>query len=240
MLTWKNRNDNPDHMLLNEQFMNACRDYSYLVNRDYPERGAIKMVGDRYRLTRDQRTVLYRGITGEEKSRMRRSLLVSNIKNKTLAVDGYNVLFSLLNYRLGRFTFIATDNVMRDAGSLHGKLRDESTFRECVLLMMDFLTFMQPASVDIFLDSPVSHSEKHAREIREILDKLSLPGTCQVIRSADFALKHFPYEVLATSDTVIMEKAFRPVVDLPRMILEKQYQAGFINISDLLLLPGAD
>jgi hypothetical protein len=240
MLTRQDRNSNPDHMLLNEHFMSACRDYSYLVNRYYPERGAVKMVGDRYRLTRDQRTVLYRGISEEERSRLRRSLLVGNIKNKTLGVDGYNVIFSLLNYRLGRFTFIATDNVMRDAGSLHGRLRDEITFHECVLLMMDFLTFMQPASVDIFLDSPVSHSEKHARAIREILEKSSFPGTCQVIRSADFALKNFPYEVLATSDTVIMEKASRPVVDLPRMILEKQYQADFINISDLLLLPGTD
>jgi hypothetical protein len=240
MLTWHNRNYNRNHMLLNEQFMNACRDYSYLVNRYYPERGTIKMVGDRYRLTRDQRTVLYRGITANEKSQMRKSMLVGNIRNRTLAVDGYNVLFTLLNYRLGRFTFIATDNVLRDAGSLHGKLRDESTFLACVLLMTDFLTLMQPASVDIFLDSPVSHSEKHAQAIREILNKCSFPGTCQVIRSADFALKHFPYEVLATSDTVIMEKASRPVVDLPRMILEKQYQADFINISDLLLLPGSD
>ena len=49
--------------MLNEFFMNACKDYAYLINRNYPERGTLKLVGDRYRLTRDQRTILYRGIS---------------------------------------------------------------------------------------------------------------------------------------------------------------------------------
>jgi hypothetical protein len=227
-------------LLLNDHFMEACRDYAYLMNRQYPERGAIKMVGDRYRLTRDQRTVLYRGISSGERSALRSSWIVQEMKGRTLAVDGYNVLFSLLNYRLGRFTFISTDNLLRDAGSLHGRLRDQKTFHECVALLMDFLVTLQPSSVDVFLDSPVSHSEKHAQVILEMLEQCHLRGSCQVIHSADFALKHFPYEVLATSDTVIIEKAARPVIDLPRMILEKYYQVDLIRIGDLLQLSGAD
>ncbi len=220
--------------------MEACRDYAWLMNRHYPERGAIKLVGDRYRLTRDQRTVLYRGISSGERSTIRKSWLVQETKGLALAVDGYNVLFSLLNYRLGRFTFIATDNLLRDAGSLHGRLRDQNTFRECVALLMDFLVTLQPASVDIFLDSPVSHSEKHAQVVRDMLEQCHLAGNCQVIRSADFALKHMPYDVLATSDTAIIEKAARPVIDLPRMILEKHYQADLIRIGDLIQLSGTD
>jgi hypothetical protein len=240
MMIVQNTNDSINHALLNEYFIDACRDYSVLMNRHYPERGALKLVGDRYRLSRDQRTVLYRGISSAETSVFRKSLLVQEMRDEVVAVDGYNVLFTLLNYRLGRFTFIATDNVLRDAGSLHGRLRDERTFRECVILLMDFLASGQPSSVDIFLDSPVSHSEKHALAIRDMLKKWNLTGTCQTIRSADFALKNFQNGILATSDTVIIEKAVRPVVDLPRLILEKQYDADFIKISDLLALPGPD
>jgi len=220
--------------------MEACRDYAYMVNRLYPERGAIKLVGDRYRLTRDQRTVLYRGISSREKSELRKSRLVQEIKGLTLAVDGYNVLFSLLNYRLGRFTFIANDNFLRDAGSLHGRLRDEKTFQDCLSQLIDFLVSRQPARVDVFLDSPVSHSERHAQMIREMLASYCLLGECQVLHSADFALKHFRHDVLATSDTVIIERAERPVADLPRMILEKYYNADLIRITDLLRLPGTD
>lgn len=221
--------------LLDDRFIHACQDYFFLMNRYYPERGAIKMVGDRYKLTRDQRTVLYRGISSEHRSAVRRSLLVHDFADRSVAVDGYNVLFSLLNYRLGRFTFIATDNILRDAGSLHGRLKDESTFLECIGLMMEFLVGGKPAAVDVFFDSPVSHSQMHAGETRKIMEKLNIHGSCYVIRSADFALKNFPYEIVATSDTVIIEKADRPVIDLARMILEEKYQAELIKMIDLVV-----
>jgi hypothetical protein len=215
--------------MLNELFRNACKDYAYLINRNYPEPGTLKLVGDRYRLTRDQRTVLYRGISSAEKSALRKAKLVKDIGNKTLAIDGYNVLFSLLNYRLGRFTFISTDDVLRDAGSLHG-----------IKILAKHLSAMHPLQVEVFLDSPVSHSERHAELITDIFQQYSLVTHCRVIRSADYGLKHLPFDVLATSDSVIIENAEAGVVDLPRIILEKQYHAVLVKIADLLLFPVPD
>jgi hypothetical protein len=223
--------------MLNEFFKKACKDYAYLVNRNYPERGTLKLVGDRYRLTRDQRTVLYRGITSVEKSELRKVKLVNDIQCKTLAIDGYNVLFSLLNYRLGRFTFISTDGVLRDAGSLHGKLKDEELFMDCITTLAKHLSAMYPSQVEVFLDSPVSHSERHAQVITDTFQQYNLAASCRVIRSADYGLKHLPFEVLATSDSVIIENTEARVVDLPRIILEKQYQAELVNIIDLLSFP---
>jgi len=226
--------------MVNGGFINACKDYAYLINRNYPERGTLKLVGDRYRLTRDQRTVLYRGISSAEKSDRRRNKLVKDIAGKRLAVDGYNVIFSLLNYRLGRFTFISTDDVFRDAGSLHGKLKDEEMFIDCIKMLAKHLSVMHPSLVEVFLDSPVSHSERHAHAISEVFQQFSIQCNCQVIRSADFALKHLSFDVLATSDSVIIEYTETKVVDLPRIILEKQYDADLVRISDLLLLPVPD
>jgi hypothetical protein len=226
--------------MLSDSFRSACKDYAYLINRNYPERGTLKLVGDRYRLTRDQRTVLYRGISSVEKSLLRKARMVKEIENKTLAIDGYNVLFSLLNYRLGRFTFISTDDVLRDAGSLHGKLKDEGMFAECIHILANHLSAMHPSQVDVFLDSPVSHSEKHAQIITDIFHQFSLTVNCRVIRSADYGLKHLPFEVLATSDSVIIENAETGVIDLPRTILEKEYKAELVKISDLLLFPVPD
>jgi hypothetical protein len=226
--------------MLNELFRNACKDYAYLINRNYPEPGTLKLVGDRYRLTRDQRTVLYRGISSAEKSALRKAKLVKDIGNKTLAIDGYNVLFSLLNYRLGRFTFISTDDVLRDAGSLHGRLKDEEMFMDCIKILAKHLSAMHPLQVEVFLDSPVSHSERHAELITDIFQQYSLVTHCRVIRSADYGLKHLPFDVLATSDSVIIENAEAGVVDLPRIILEKQYHAVLVKIADLLLFPVPD
>jgi hypothetical protein len=215
-------------------FVSACKDYAYFINRNYPERGTLKLVGDRYRLTRDERTVLYRGVSSAEKSVLRKAKLVKEIEDKTVAIDGYNVLFTLLNYRLGRFTFVSTDDVLRDAGSLHGKLKDEEMFIDCIKILAKHLSVMPPLQVDVFLDSPVSHSEKHAQVITDIFRQFNLPINCQVIRSADYGLTHMPFDVLATSDSVIIDNAEGGVVDLPRMILEKQYNANPVKIADLL------
>jgi len=220
--------------LLADNFIQACHDYSYLINRHFPERGILKLIGDRYRLTGDQRTVLYRGISSQEKSAIRRSMLVSSVKGQTLAIDGYNVIFTLLNYRLGRIMFICTDEILRDAGSLHGRLRDEVTFLACVDLMLDYLSGIHLYQVDVYLDSPVSHSEKHACLIREGMQMRNINGACTVIKSADWALKQYNHGILVTSDTAIIEKALKPVYDLPRKILESNYHADFPEISELL------
>jgi len=218
----------------NNDFRSACRDYFYLINRKYPERGSLKIVGDHYRLTRDDRTVLYRGISPAQKCEMRRSKLVSNISGKAVFIDGYNVLFTLLNYRLGRITFVSNDSILRDAGSLHGKLRDQKTFTSCVDLMIAYLSASGAILVQIYLDSPVSHSEQHALAIQEKLHEAGLGGQCYVVRSADWALKQAVNGIIATSDTVIIDHSSLPVADLPREILEKNYQAKFLDISGLL------
>ena len=215
-------------------FIHACKDYAYLVNRKFPERGVLKLVGDRYRLSGDQRTVLYRGISSQQRSGIRNSLRVSEIKGKELIIDGYNVLFTLLNYRLGKITFISTDNFLRDAGSLHGKLHDEDTFSECVSLLAAYLVIKQPCRTDIYLDSPVSHSERHAQRIREELIRNKLTGECHVIKSADWALRQIREGVIATSDTAIIEKAQVPVIDLPKEILNYAYKAEFPEINRLI------
>ena len=226
--------NNTNKGLLNENFRNACRDYFYLVDREFPERGVLKLVGDRYRLDGDQRTVLYRGISSNKRSEVRKSLLTNDLEGKELVIDGYNVLFTLLNYRLGRILFISTDNYLRDAGSLHGKLHDENTFEECTDLMLGYLKSKKPASAAIYLDAPVSHSGRHADLINTKLQLNEVPGACYVIRSADWALKQQQSALIATSDTAIIEKAFTSVIDMPRNILERTYKATFPELAGLI------
>jgi hypothetical protein len=144
---------NPETLITGD-FKAACHDYFYLLSKGYPERGSLKMVGDRYRLSRDQRSVLYRGISPEPESAKRNSRLVPVSQAMHLVIDGYNVLFTILNYRLGRMVFLSTDGMLRDAGSLHGKLRDDRILEECIEDLLAALTPSCPASVDIFLDAP--------------------------------------------------------------------------------------
>ena len=219
--------------LLTAEFNKACQDYFYMINRHFPERGCLKLVGDRYRLGGDQRTILYRGISSRERSLARKARLVTDIRNTSLVIDGYNVLFTLLNYRLGRYTFISTDGILRDAGSLHGRLRDEATFSACFGLLVNHLAAQRPQRAEIFFDAPVSHSARHTTLIRQMLVDRGLQGACFVVRSADYSLKQAVNGILATSDTAIIDHTVLPVTDLSRAVLEQAYNADFLLIQDI-------
>jgi hypothetical protein len=223
-----NANGLPD-----ENFRFACRDYAYLMDRHYPERGALKLAGDRYRLSRDQRTVLYRGISPADVSARRKLRITTKVEGLTLGIDGYNVLFTLLSYRLGRLTFLATDGILRDAGAIHGRLKDENLLLECMDLLADYLSNAKPSRAEVFFDAPVSHSERHAGMLAEMLQRAGVTGSCHVIPSADYGLRHGTFDLVATSDTGIIDGSNAKVLDIPRVILLMVYGAGWLDISGL-------
>ncbi len=57
-------------------FRQAIEDYRYLKNRRYPDKAALKLVGDRWRLGTLQRNCLFRAVFAEEDCRLRRAKLV--------------------------------------------------------------------------------------------------------------------------------------------------------------------
>ncbi|MBN2213205.1 MAG: DUF434 domain-containing protein [Bacteroidales bacterium] len=223
-----------NNCLRSEAFLNGLRDYFYLINRNFPEKGTLKLVGDRYRLNGDQRTILYRGITSEEKAGRRTGRLSVEIKDKYLLIDGYNVLFTLLNYRLGRITFISNDRIVRDAGSLHGKLRDEDLFMETLDLLFDFLTEHKPSFVHFYIDSPVSLSTFHNRIINEKIRKNEISGICEIVKSPDQSLKKHSEGIIATSDSVIIDKTGNAITDLPCLVLKSGFRARFVDLNEIL------
>jgi hypothetical protein len=151
-----------------------------------------------------------------------------------LVVDGYNVLFTILNYRLGRMVFISTDDILRDAGSLHGKLRDDNLFLECIEDLFQALANIDPAGIDLFLDAPVASSHRHQQLIGQRLSNFGLPGTCTLGQSADRDIRSLSAGILVSSDTVLIEKTSFPVVDLARFVLESRYGAEFFRLQEMI------
>ncbi|MBA7565919.1 hypothetical protein ES708_07606 [subsurface metagenome] len=183
--------------LNNKNFEKGLADYFYLIDRNYPEKGALKLVGDRYRLTTVFRTILYRGVSSSESSLKRMNRLV-DIPSEELIIDGYNILFTLLNYRLGRFVFISTDSLCRDAGSLFGKIRNEKLFNECLSVLIEYLADFKDVVLTIYLDAPVSFSRNHKYQIEELLKYNKLEGKVHVVRSADMKIKEHTSGLFAT------------------------------------------
>ncbi len=223
-----------NELLNTENFRKGAQDYFYLQDRNYPQKGTLKLVGDRYKLSGDQRTVLYRGISSTQLSNSRKTRLITSIKGKNLYIDGYNVLFTILNYRLGRIVFISTDGILRDAGSLHGKIRNDELFYGCITLLFDLFTVEKPAYLNIFLDSPVSHSAKHKNIIDKAMEESCFNGDCKLVKSPDLEIKQNTDGIICSSDTDILDRTGNNIADIPRAVLDKNFRPGFCKIIDIL------
>lgn len=216
-----------------EVFSKAIKDYHYLVDNKYPEKGSLKLVGDRYRLSTEERTILYRGVCSSAQRKLICQRLIKQ-DGGLLIIDGYNVLITLLNYRLGHKVFISTDNMCRDAGALFGKIRDEQRFSECIELLLNYLKSAGYSAFTIYLDEPVSKSRQHSILLQEELTHRSLAGTVELVRSADEALSTHRSGVLATSDSAILMHSVLPVLDIPRYIIENHYHARLTDLYAIL------
>lgn len=220
-------------IIQNEEFRQALNDYYYLINGHYPEKGSLKLVGDRYQLSTELRTILYRGISSAEAVTKRKQRITKS-PTRTLAIDGYNVLFTLLNYRLGRFVFISNDGICRDAGSLFGKIRNTSLFNECASMLIDYLSKFKDTSILLYLDSPVSFSKNHQKLLQQSAYMSRIQMEVLLVKSADQSLLEDTSYVIATSDSVLIDNLKKSILDIPKTIIENKYNYSMIDLGSLL------
>lgn len=215
-------------------------DYTYLLERGYPTKASLKLVGDRYRLSASHRTILFRGVTTREAASRRRKTLTRSCRSEVLRIDGYNVLFTVGNYLLGRELFIAVDGFLRDAGETHGGGMPQEVFDRAVELTVSFLADSRPSSVEFVFDRPISHSGQTAARMKEILTAAAIAGTSVTEPSADAVLKSGD-GVVATSDSAIIDGLIRRrnsiglagsprTFDLARHVLGRHFR---IDVADL-------
>ena len=214
---------------MRSDFRSAVRDYLYLLDKGYPQTPAVSLVGDRYRLPGTERIMLIRGLCPTGKARERRSKLTAVPPSPEVCLDGYNVLFTILNYRQGKRLFIASDGFLRDAGGLHGRVRDQDLLADIARDLVGFLRLRRVEKALVLLDAPVSRSGEHAALFRELLAGAGLAGGCEVCASADGRLKALNPPCPATSDTGIIDALPGPVYDLARDYLETNHSPAFFT-----------
>jgi hypothetical protein len=141
----------------------------------------------------------------------------------------------LLNYRLGRFVFISTDCICRDAGSLFGKIKKEKFFIECMTILAEYLNEIKPDFSKIYFDAPVSMSKVHKKHLEAFLEQSNVKSSVQLVVSADTAIIDSPDGTIATSDSAIIDHCSKPVLDIPRSVIEQKYKTELYNLKDILI-----
>lgn len=202
------------------QLLDAADDIRYLLNRGYPRKPALELVGNRHQLTSNQRHLLHRGVFSEEDSRRRREakVTIKRLQGQDLAIDGHNVLITIEAGLSRRPLIHADDGFIRDISGLSGHFRKTSKTEEAIRLMLDVLKKIEPRRVLFLFDAPISKSGILAREVRNLLVKEGLPGDAEAVKVPEDVLVGFP-GIVATSDTAIIDHT-RRVVDLAGYIIQ--------------------
>lgn len=214
--------------------MAAIGDYRLLLDRGYPVTATIKLVGDRYRLDRSERFILFRGVLDEASSAFIRGKILATLAPESeIGVDGYNVLFTLINYRRGHPLFIGTDGLLRDAGGAHGRFEREEDLLFAAELFCRRLVELKPKHLSLYLDAPVSHSGQHRKLWEETCSRFGILAAAETVQNADLPLQDFTGTAVASSDSRIALKSRAPIFDLARHILEREYGREFIDLGAL-------
>jgi hypothetical protein len=199
----------------------AVDDLRYLLSRGYGRISAVKFVGDKYVLDKPQRLLLYRGIYPPEGASAHQKKMVgsADISQSELSIDGFNVLWTVDGALKGRPLYLCDDGFVRDISAIHGSVMGEDVSRPLGLIII-VLKDLNPKNVHFVFDRLISRSGEISREVRRLLSSVSLKGDASTAASADFEVLR-KGEIVATSDSVMIEKASR-VFDLAGYIITKQ------------------
>lgn len=220
--------------IFTDSFRQAIRDFSYLLENEYPRKAILKLIGDRHLLNKTQRTLLNRGIIKKKDAVNRFKKLAPGIKDSLLYIDTYNVLFIISNYLFGRLVFISTDGFIRDAGEAYGKLHREKVFQRAIELLMDFLEKTPPSEIIFYIDHPVAYSGELAEQLRKYLIYKNLKGNAFSVNNPDKELIIKNEGIIATSDSEVMNETICRLCDLPAMVLKSNYHLQLMDLREIL------
>jgi len=211
-----------EQFLKSNNLQRASEDFRYLLNRAYPRKAALELVGNRYQLTSDQRHLLHRGVFSDRDSasRLKKKISIIKIRDKDLVIDGYNVLITIEAALSGRPLVLGDDGFIRDISGLSGNFRKTEGTAKALQLVLDVLRRIKPLRTFFLFDSPISRSGELAQEVRDRLKKEKLPGDAMAVRVPEKILIGFP-GMIATSDTAIIDRSKR-VVDLAGHIISRK------------------
>jgi hypothetical protein len=220
--------------IFSDNFRQAIRDFSYLIENEYPRKAILKLIGDRYLLNKSQRTLLNRGIMRKRDAVERYKKTIQSIKNSRLLIDTYNVLLIISNYLLGRIVFISTDGFIRDAGETHGKINRDKVFMRSVQYLVEYLDAERPSEIVFYIDNPVSYSGDLAEHLSRCLKEKKLNGDAIVVNNPDKELILQKEGIIATSDSEVMNGTSCKICDLAALILNSRFQVQLIDLPEIL------
>ena len=207
------------------RLVEAVADLSLLIERGYPEKATLALVGDRWSLDARQRVAVRRCAAGERELALRdhRRLEPSAISGRTVAIDGYNVLTTVSCAEAGRAILIGRDGCCRDLAALRGNFENAELVRAADRCLAT-LARLGAGSDRWLFDDPVSGSGELAALLRS--RNTGVPIQAATVRDPDAELISGS-EICATSDSRVLEEC-QGWVNLARWTIEDHFPGAWI------------
>ncbi len=201
---------------------------SWLLDRGYPPKASLRLVGDRHALRDRQRKALQRCAAGRTECRRRNRKRVEPgaLAGSELAVDGYNILLTLEAALSGGVLLLGRDGVLRDLAAMSAHYRRVQTTRPALELLADYFYRHEVRAVHWYLDRPVSNSARLKALIEETVDGKRPPWQVELTERTDRLLARSPH-VVATADSAILDRCGR-WVNLTRALVETSITDAWI------------
>lgn len=204
----------------------AVAELSYLLTRDYAETAALKLVGDRYQLTRRQRSAVARGACSDQALAARRARRVElpELAGADVVLDGFNCLITIEAMFAEAPVFVGRDGALRDLASVHGTYRRVHETTPALDTLLRLLCDCRIASACFYLDRPVGNSGRLKAIIEERGQNAGLNVEVQLRDRVDAELiaRGLP---VGSSDSFILERA--RWFDAPSAVASAQRIGGF-------------
>ncbi len=218
-------------MQLSTDFSSAIFDYYSLLQKKYPQKSILKIVGDRYRLSRDERNMLYRGVSVASENIFRKDKIVNELPTgSTLIVDGLNQILTVSSYLNGNAVFISTDGILRDASEMHGKIFRTDLLDRSISLIFNFIQPLKLRQLIFYIDQQMSHHQK----IKEMLSGRISESQIIISDQVDKSLANITSGIISTSDSQIIKKTKLKIFDLSLQTLKFHFKPNFLDLHHLL------
>ncbi len=217
-------------MEIKKQLWEAAEDLRYLLNRAYPRDASLQLIGNRYRLDRDHRHFLRRGVFADAVAHERRKKRVSveELKGNGLAIDGHNCIITLESALKGKPIIRADDAFIRDIAGVSGGYKESAETGQALGLIMDLLRTAAPQEVRFLLDAPISGSGELASRIRDLMHKGGIQGDASAVKVPERIMTSYE-GIIVSSDTAVIDRADR-VFDLAGYLILEHLRTPYIDI----------
>ena len=191
-----------------ESLKEALIDMNYLLTRGYSEKNALFTVGTRYKLTSRQQKAVQGMSASNEQLRIRKvkEVVFGALENKTVVIDGFNILILLESTLSNAYIFKGQDHCYRDLSSVHGNYKTVSQTEMAIDLVVNFYNESKLQKLLWIFDKQVSNSGRIKAKIEAKAIEQQVNWNVILEDNADQALVN-SNQIVTSSDGIVLDKA---------------------------------